>query len=312
MPHRILAAIRSQPWAMLPDYLEAIEGIALRLSQNPALDLIAEDGHADRHFEALAQMGARAEGTRSATLRDSVGCLPIMGPILPRAALVSPSGAGACALDHAAADLRALQANKDVRNICIVMDTPGGAVTGGHEFAQLVAGSVKPITVHVTGQGCSLGYWIASQATGGISLDPTGIVGSLGVAMSTRIQEGPDQSGHRVVDITSSNAPNKRPDLSTDEGRAVMRAMLDEIEGVFIAAVARGRGVTVATVKSDFGAGGLKTGSQAKAAGMVDRVEVNGLDATLSRLASGRAPATPRRTAAALTLDVAQRRARLH
>ena len=49
MPHRILAAIRSQPWAMLPDYLEAIEGIALRLSQNPALDLIAEDGHADRH-----------------------------------------------------------------------------------------------------------------------------------------------------------------------------------------------------------------------------------------------------------------------
>jgi hypothetical protein len=292
MPHRILAAIRSQPWAILPDYLEAIEGIALRLAQNPALDLIAEDGHADRHFEALAQMGARAEGTRAATLRDSVGCLPIMGPILPRAALVSPSGAGACALDHAAADLRALNANKDVRNICIVME--------------------KPVTVHVTGQGCSAGYWIASQATGGISLDPTGIVGSIGVAMSTRIQEGPDQSGHRVLDITSSNAPNKRPDLTTDEGRATLRAMLDQVEGVFIADVARGRGVTAAAVKSDFGAGGLKTGSQAKDAGMVDRVEVNGLDATLSRLARGRAPATPRRTVAALTLDVAHIRARQH
>lgn len=312
MPHRILAAIRSQPWAILPDYLEAIEGIALRLAQNPALDLIAEDGHAERHFEALAQMGARAEGTRTATLRDGVGCLPIMGPILPRAALVSPSGAGACALDQSAADLRALNANKDVRNICIVMDTPGGSVTDVHNFARLVAASEKPVTVHVTGQGCSAGYWIASQATGGISLDPTGIVGSIGVAMSTRIQEGPDQSGHRALDITSSNAPNKRPDLSTDEGRATLRAMLDQVESVFIADVARGRGVTVATVKSDFGGGGLKTGSQAKDAGMVDRVEVNGLDATLSRLARSRASATPRRTAAALSLDVAHRRARCH
>lgn len=310
--HHLIAAIRSQPWAILPDYLEAIEGIVMRLAQNPSLDAIALDGHAERHFEALAQMGARAEGTRSATLRDSVGCLPIMGPILPRAALLSPSGAGACALDHAAADLRALNANKDVRNICIVMDTPGGSVTGGHEFARLVAMSEKPVTVHVTGQGCSLGYWIASQATGGISLDPTGIVGSIGVAMSTRVQEGPDQSGHRSLDITSSNAPNKRPDLTTDEGRASLRAMLDQVESVFIADVARGRGVTAAVVKSDFGAGGLKTGAQAKDAGMVDRVEVNGLDATLSRLARARSAATPRRTAAALTLDVAQRRARTH
>lgn len=310
--HHLLAAIRSQPWAILPDYLEAIEGIVMRLAQNPALDLIAEDGHAERHFEALAQMGTRAEGTRAATLRDSVGCLPIMGPILPRAALLSPSGAGACALDHAAADLRALNANKDVRSICIVMDTPGGSVTGVHEFARLVAASEKPVTVHVTGQACSAGYWIASQASGGISLDPTGIVGSIGVAMSTRIQEGPDQSGHRSLDITSSNAPNKRPDLSTEEGRASLRAMLDQVESVFIADVARGRGVTVATVKSDFGGGGLKTGAQAKEAGMVDRVEANGLDGTLTRLARARSAATPRRTAAALTLDVAQRRARLH
>lgn len=310
--HHLLAAIRSQPWAILPEYLEAIEGIVMRLGDNPALDAIALDGHADRHFDAIAQMGTRAEGTRASTLRDGVGCLPIMGPILPRAALISPSGAGACALDQAAADLRALNANKDVRNICVVMDTPGGAVTGGHEFARLIATSEKPVTVHVTGQACSLGYWIASQAVGGISVDPTGIVGSLGVAMSTRYQEGPDQSGYRALDIASSNAPNKRPDLSTEEGRAVMREVLDQIESVFFADVARGRGVTVATVKSDFGRGGLKTGAQAKEAGMVDRVEVNGLDATLTRLARARSAATPRRTAAALTLDVAQRRFRTH
>lgn len=310
--HHILAAIQSQPWAILPEYLSAIEGLAQRLASNPALDVVAADGHADRHMAALAVMGSRAEGTRSATLRDGVGCLPIMGPILPRAALLNPSGAGATALDLAAADLRALNANADVRSICIVMDTPGGAVAGVNEFSRLVAASAKPITVHVTGMGCSAGYWIAAPAVGGISTDPTGIVGSLGVAMSTSVQEAPDGQGRRALDITSTNAPNKRPDLSTEEGRATLRAMLDEIEGVFFAAVAKGRGVTVSTVKSDFGGGGLKTGNQAKAAGMVDRIEADGLEATLSRLARNRAPATPRRTAAALSLDVAQRRARLH
>ncbi len=310
--HHILAAIQSQPWAILPEYLAAIEGIAQRLPTTRELEQIAGDGHAERHMEALAVMGSRAEGTRACTLRDGVGCLPIMGPILPRAALISPSGAGATALDHAAADLRALNAHRDVRNICIVMDTPGGAVAGVNEFARMVAASAKPVTVHITGQGCSAGYWIAAPAKGGIATDPTGLVGSLGVAMSTSIQEGPDMQGRRALDITSSNAPNKRPDLSTEEGRASLRAMLDEIESVFFAAVAQGRGVTLATVKSDFGGGGLKTGNQAKAAGMVDRVEADGLEATLSRLARGKAPATPRRTAAALSLDVAQRRARLH
>lgn len=311
MPHRILAAIHGQPWAILPGYLEAIEGIAARMIQNPALDVIRDDGHAERHMEALAVMGSRAEGTRSATLRDGVGCLPIMGPILPRAALISPSGAGATALDHAAVDLRALQANDNVRHILLVMDTPGGAVAGVHEFARLISTSEKPISVHVSGQCASAGYWIAASAAGGISMDPTGVVGSLGVAMSSKVQEAPDAQGQRGVDITSSNAPDKRPDLTTEEGRATYRPMLDQIESVFFAAVAKGRGVSIATVKSDFGRGGLKTGEQAKAAGMVDRIEADGLEATLSRLAVRRSPATPRRTAAALSLDVAQRRARL-
>jgi ClpP class serine protease len=139
-------------------------------------------------------------------------------------------------------------------------------------------------------------------------------VGSIGVAMSTSYQENADALGRRTVDVTSSSAPNKRPDMSTEEGRAVVREMLDAIEDVFIAAVAKARGVSVATVKADFGKGGTKTGKQAKEAGMVDRVEADGLDGAIRRLAKS-APA-PRgsaggRSARAASLELAHLRAGL-
>jgi ClpP class serine protease len=311
MSHRILAAIRSQPWAIMPGYLEAIEALAMRALDHPAVAEVAADGHAERHFDAIAQMGERVSGTRSAAIRDGVGCLPMFGPILPRAAMVNPSGAGAVALDHLAADLRVLQADKAVRRILLTIDSPGGAVTQVSEFARLIAQSEKMIAVHVTGMCCSAAYWIGSQARGGISIDSIGMAGSIGVIMGGSVQEGPDAQGRRDIAIVSSNAPNKRPDLTSEEGQASVREMIDAIEDVFIANVAQGRGVTEATVRSDFGKGGTKTGKHAKEAGMVDRVEADGLDGAIRRLARSAPPATSRRTAAA-HLQLAQFRANSH
>lgn len=309
MTHRILAAIHAQPWAIMPGYLEAIEALAMRAIDHPAVAEVAADGHADRHFDAIAQMGERVAGTHSAAIRDGVGCLPIFGPILPRAAMINPSGAGAVALDRFAADLRVLQADTAVKRILLTVDSPGGAVTDVAAMARLVGASSKPIVAHVTGMCCSAAYWIASQASE-MSADPIGIVGSIGVIMGGSVQEGLDASGRRDVSIVSSSAPNKRPDLASEDGIAAVREMIDAIEDVFIRDVARGRGVTEAQVRADFGKGGTKTGKHAKAAGMIDRIEADGLDGAIRRL-STRAPAAPRRTAAANQLAVAQLRAGL-
>ncbi|MEZ0252628.1 MAG: S49 family peptidase, partial [Methylobacteriaceae bacterium] len=72
-------------------------------------------------------------------------------------------------------------------------------------------------------------------------------------------------------------------------------AILDGIEAQFIADVARGRGTTVAKVKSDSGAGGMKIGAAAVAAGMADRVQT--YERSLSELA--RTASTERRARAA-------------
>lgn len=309
MLHHILAALRTEPWAILPAYLEAIEAVALRAMDHPALLAVEQDGHQARFADASARMGERAPGTRSAALRDGVGSLPMFGPVFPRAGGLATSGA--TTLDAMAADLRALDASQEVRSILLTVDSPGGAVAGVNDFGRLVASIQKPVSVHVIGQCCSAAYWIASQASGGISVDPTSVIGSIGVCMSTSYQEGPDKSGRRSIDITSTNAPNKRPDLSTTEGQAAIRSTLDAIESVFIATVAKGRGVTEATVRADFGQGGTMTGKDAKAAGMVDRVEADGLEGAIHRLARSNPPAARRRTAAANHLALAHLRAGL-
>lgn len=308
MRGHVLAAIRSQPWAILPGYLEAIEAVALRVLDDPAVLAVKDDGHADRHLSAVAAMGQRAPATRKAMLRDGVGMLPVMGPVFPRANIMTEYS-GACSLDVAAADLRALQASPEVRNILMVIDSPGGAVAQVNDFARMVAASTKPVSVHITGMCCSAAYWIGSAAAGGMSMDPTGVAGSIGVMISTSYQVEPDANGYLDLDIASSNAPNKRPDMSTEEGQAQVRQMLNGIEAVFIASVARGRGVTEARVRSDFGAGGILTGQAALDAGMVDRIEVDGLDGAIRRLAKAGA-SNPRRQTAANSQTLAQLRAR--
>lgn len=307
MNNRVLAAIRSQPWAIMPEYLDAIEAIALRALDNPAIVTIEGDGHQQRMAEAIAEMGAPMPGTRSVAIRQGVASIPLFGPIFPRANTMTEMS-GATSLATLAADLRKAEASPDVRNILIVADSPGGQITDVRAFAALIAGASKPVTVFVSGMCCSAAYHICSQASE-IIADPFALVGSIGIAIAGSVQEAPDSNGNRAVTIVSSNAVDKRLDLSTDEGQGKVRAMLDGIEEVFLADVARGRGVPVSTVKQNFGRGGTMSARQAKEAGMIDRVEAGGLAAVLSRLSGPVRSATPRRAAAALSLEVAQIRA---
>jgi ClpP class serine protease len=309
MPNRILAAVRAQPWAILPEYLEAIEAVAIRFMQAPSLEALRVDGHAERHeanLQAIAAMGSRLEGTRDGMIRNGVAALPIFGPIFPRAASMSLSSGGT-SLDRLAADFRAAQANEGVQHILLVLDTPGGVVSSELSgMARLIATSSKPVTVYVSGAAASAGYWLACQA-GEIVMDELSVVGSIGVISSLSRQEGLDAGGRRGHEIVSANAPHKRPDPSTPEGRATIQALVDSLEDEFISTVAAGRKVSREKVLADFGKGGLKAGRDAIRAGMADRLDT--LEATLSRL--GRpVPAGGNRALAQRDHDLRQRRAR--
>jgi hypothetical protein len=73
-------------------------------------------------------------------------------------------------------------AAEDVQAIVLHIDSPGGLITGVHEFAGQIyaARNIKPVVAYISGMGTSAAYWIASAA-GRVVADETAILGSIGV-----------------------------------------------------------------------------------------------------------------------------------
>lgn len=269
----VIAAIRAERWAILPEYLEAIEAIALRAMQSDVLARVAADGHEARLTEtrqAVAAMGERLDGSTTATVRDGAAVVPVLGPIFPRANMAS-SSAGGSGLDAIMRDFRVALNAPNVDRIVMLFDSPGGVVSGLGEAAEAIRASTKPVIAYVTGISASAAYWLASQASE-IVMDPSASVGSIGVVATRSQQVGPDASGRVATEIVSSNAPLKRPDPNSEEGRAALQAEVDAIEAVFIGDVAKGRKVSTSTVRAEFGRGAMVAAKTAIEGGMADRI----------------------------------------
>lgn len=307
----LLAAIRGQVWAIEPEYLAAIEAIALRAYDAAALDVVREDGHQARlaaSVAAVAAVGGPLQGAGLSTVRDGRAVVPVLGPIFPRANALNSSAEGT-PLDALMRDFRVAESSSAVEEIVMLFDTPGGVVSGLGEAALAIREASKPVTAFVTGHAASAGYWLASQARE-IVLEPAAMVGSLGVVMSGNRQMQPGADGRMDFEVVSSGAPYKRPDMSTDEGRAVIQAMVDDAEAVFFADVAAGRRVSLATVRNDFGQGGMMMAKAAVSAGMADRIGT--LESVLKTARrTGTAPVGGRRALAAAETETRRRAASL-
>lgn len=247
-----------QPWAILPEMLSTILSIAARETNPEAV---------------AAKLGRPLENSYNTELRDGVAILPVTGPVMRYANLFSKVS-GATSIDVLATDFNQAIANPDVKAIVLNIDSPGGTVAGVNEFADMIyaARGKKPIISYVSGMGASAAYWLASSADE-IVIDATASVGSIGVvSVQNDDTERKAKAGIKEIQIVSSLSPRKRPDLSTDEGRADVQAMVDSIAKVFFQTVARNRSVTTDTVLTDYGQGGLLVGADAVNAGMADRV----------------------------------------
>jgi len=259
-PH-IMGEIARTPWAITPD---ALRGIMAAIDEGiGSADYPAFHGSDPATTDAVAaQLGTRPEGSRLSFIRDGIGALQINGPIVPRADAFTESS-GLTSIDRLTSEFRALEAHPDVTKILLVIDSPGGAITGVSEFAKTVAASTKPTAAYVYGMAASAAYWIASAADE-IHAGDTGLTGSIGVVMT--VYKGAEDE----VEIVSSQSPNKRPDPDTKEGRQELQSTVDDLAAVFIAAVAENRSTTTKAVEDNFGRGGMVMPTDAIKAGMID------------------------------------------
>ncbi|MFQ5507078.1 MAG: S49 family peptidase [Planctomycetota bacterium] len=208
-------------------------------------------------------------------VRDGVAVIPIQGPLFRRGDAFSRFF-GESTYDGIASQVRAAIESPGVERIALDVDSPGGDALGLSELSDLIfeARGTKPITAVIGGQGASAAYFIASAA-GSVVAAREALVGGIGtVATYLDFSKFDERVGIKEIEIVSSQSPRKRPDPNTDEGRAQIQNMVDEVAEVFVQAVARNRGVTRETVLEKFGQGDVLVGERASEAGLVDQIGV--------------------------------------
>lgn len=280
---RALTLVCDTPWAITKDSLRMILQIAERQSLDVDLARAIRADRQERPSALAARGGRRLDGARSpfAWVRNGVAVLEVTGPIVRYADFFSEIS-GATSAENLALDLQVALDDASVTAILLVIDSPGGEVTGIHELGEQIytARSQKPIAAYVEGLGASAAYWLAS-ATGEIVADPTAGLGSIGVVMPVR---DPDKTKAMDIEIVSSQSPQKRPDVRTERGRAQYQTIVDHLADVFVETVARNRDVSADHVLEKFGQGGILIGKHAVSAGLADRL--GGFEETLARLST--------------------------
>ncbi|NWA04799.1 S49 family peptidase [Pseudomonas gingeri] len=264
---RALELAASQPWLMLPDALDNLLTISDRMGDPMAL---------------ATKRGERLEDTRQVTMRNGVAVVPVVGPIFRYANLFTEIS-GATSTQVLATDIQRALDDPKVRSIVLNIDSPGGVASGINELAEMIfAGrSRKRIVAYIGGTGASAAYWIASAASE-IVIDEASLAGSIGVVVET-VVENESASGRKRYSIVSRNAPNKRPDLSTEEGRAKLGETIDALGDVFVAKVARNLGADPEKVPEMGDHGGLRVGADAVQHGLAHRT--GSLESLITELA---------------------------
>lgn len=204
-------------------------------------------------------------------------------------------GGGNTAYSELIAAVNEAERDPNIKQVTFSIDSPGGMTSGLTKAMDAIRGMTKPTKAFVTGQACSAAYGLASQ-TGTIVAEDRGImVGSIGVLTSYFVY--PEE-----VTITSTNAPKKAPDATTEEGKADIRATLDQIETIFIDDIAKGRGISAEVVKKDYGQGGVFLAENALTRGMIDKIETEARSVTPAGVTS--------QQEASSTMDLAELKAK--
>lgn len=273
---RYLTHLVGQPWAITEQKLAVIR------------DLMRFRASGGRYTEEeiAARVQAAAPGRGIARSEGMVAIIPIHGVIAHRADTFEASSGGTSTEAVGRAFRRALT-DTAVTTILLDVDSPGGTVEGVPELAAEIyaARSTKRVIAHANAMAASAGYWLASQASE-LYVTPSGSVGSIGVYML--LEDWSEHLEKEGVKITPISAGDHKLEgawwqpMST-EAREHFQAQINAINGDFVAAVARARGVTASVVHKTYGQGRVYMAEDAKARGMVDGVLT--LDQLIERLA---------------------------
>ena len=190
---------------------------------------------------------------------DKIGIIPIEGAILDSQTITS--------------QLTRFRKDNRIKAIVLCINSPGGAVGPTQDIYREIKRTVqtKKVVASLGGVAASGGYYIAA-ATHKIVANPGTITGSIGVVMEfVRFEEllgkiGVDLVVRKSGEFKDIGSPHRE---LTDRDREIIDALIADIQGQFVDAVASGRDLPIEEV-NQIADGRIFSGSRAKELKLVD------------------------------------------
>jgi ClpP class serine protease len=233
--------------------------------------------HAEKHgmtptaaerdeFVAYVGSSSGSQGSRILKYSGSTAEISISGILTKSHSIIAwMLGYGNTSYPEIASALTSANSNPDIKNITLNVDSPGGHFDGLFDALAAIQAVSKPITTVVSNLAASAAYAIVGQADKIVAKNRAARVGSIGVVATFYVDD-------HEVEITSTGAPQKRPDVKTKAGISMVREELDAMHDLFVDSIAKGRGKTVETINAEFGQGATLLADEALKRGMIDAI----------------------------------------
>ena len=183
--------------------------------------------------------------------------------------------------------IRTAAVDRGVSSIVLRIDSPGGAMFGIDDLAQEVrtVADRMPVVAFIEDLGASAAYYIASQATR-IVANASALVGSIGSYAVIYDQSGAFAKRGIVAFVIKSGKFKGTGVPGTEltvEQRDEIQREVNQINEMFVAAVASGRGMGVDDVRA-LADGSVEIASEALRVGLID--SIGNLDVAIDLAAS--------------------------
>jgi signal peptide peptidase SppA len=261
-----LAAYLGEPWAVEPNTFR--QGLALFRSMEWA-----------SHMAAWNERAAAADEAAPYNVDGGVAVLTLSGVMAKKDFSLMDSTSTvrlSRQLDIAGQD-------PNVKAVLLLVDSPGGMITGTSELADMVArvDKRKPVCAYVDGACCSAAMWVVSQCRR-IDASAASKAGNMGVLMELVDETKADEmAGVARTYLATGDYKTAGFVPLTDQHREYYQALIDDTMGVFAADVARGRGMKLSDVNA-LADGRAFIARDAVKNGLIDGVST--FDAAMKRL----------------------------
>lgn len=247
-----------------------------------------ETAFASKLFDAIkaGPGGYECESSVNVVNMGGVALLEVRGVLTKYPSYLQAMFGGAASTDIQAAFNKAIN-DQSIHAICVVVDSPGGAVSGVPELADAIFAakqSGKQVVMQVDGVMASAAYYFGSQADKIYATHRTNRIGAIGamMALADTSKQAEEEGIEIVVATTGELKPMGMPGVALSEAmRASMLESVTAANAEFTAAIQRGRGLKPEQLSS-MSDGRVINAAEAVTAGLIDGIQ--SLDVTLAAL----------------------------